>query len=87
MFLARPGWAAAAIACLAIAIGANTAAFTLVNALLLRPLPFDQPDQLIVVALRALDNRLPGHLRCVNIASSRIAPGRQPRCSLEHFSL
>ncbi|MEX2273002.1 MAG: ABC transporter permease [Vicinamibacterales bacterium] len=49
---ARPGWTGAAIICLGIATGANTAAFTLVNGLLLRPLPFEQPEQLVMVALR-----------------------------------
>ena len=49
---ARPGWTTAAVLCFAIAIGANTAAFTLVNALLLRPLPFDRPDELVMVALQ-----------------------------------
>ncbi len=49
---ARPGWTAAAILCLAIATGANTAAYTLVNGLLLRPLPFDEPNQLVMIALR-----------------------------------
>ncbi len=48
----RPGWSVAAVLCLAIATGANTAAFSLVNGLLLRPLPFDQPNQLVMVALR-----------------------------------
>jgi predicted permease len=52
MLAARPGWTAAAILCLGIATGANTAAFTLVNGLLLRPLPFDDPKQLVMVALR-----------------------------------
>ncbi len=49
---ARPGWTVAAVLCLAIATGANTAAFTLVNGLLLRPLPFDEPQQLVMVAFR-----------------------------------
>jgi predicted permease len=49
---ARPGWTAAAVLCLAIATGANTAAFTVVNGLLLRPLPFDDPGRLAMVALR-----------------------------------
>src|SRR5215217_8588059 len=52
LLAARPGWTAAAILCLAIATGANAAAFTLVNGLLLRPPPFDQPEQLVMVALR-----------------------------------
>jgi predicted permease len=52
MLAARPGWTVAAILCLGIATGANTAAFTLVNGLLLRPLPFDQPHELVMIALR-----------------------------------
>ena len=52
LLAARPGWTIAAILCLAIASGANTAAFSLVNGLLLRPLPFDEPEQLVMVALR-----------------------------------
>lgn len=52
VFQTRPGWTAAAIACLAIAIGANTAAFTILNGLVLRPLPFEEPDRLVVAAVR-----------------------------------
>jgi hypothetical protein len=52
LLTARPGWTVAAVLCLAIATGANTAAFTLVNGLLLRPLPFDEPNQLVMAALR-----------------------------------
>jgi predicted permease len=48
----RPGWTTAAILCLAIATGANTAAFTAVNGLLLRPLPFPDADRLVMVAIR-----------------------------------
>jgi hypothetical protein len=52
MLASRPGWSVAAILCLAIATGANTAAFTIVNGILLRPLPFDEPDRVVMVALR-----------------------------------
>ena len=48
----RPGWTTAAILCLAIATGANTAAFSVVNGLLLRPLPFPESDRLVMVAIR-----------------------------------
>jgi putative ABC transport system permease protein len=63
MLSARPGWTAAAILCLAIATAANTAAFTLVNGLLLRPLPFDEPERLVMVAMRARTSTRPFSLR------------------------
>jgi predicted permease len=43
----RPGFAAVAIATIALAIGANTAIFSVVHGTLLRPLPFRDPAQLV----------------------------------------
>src|SRR5262245_60864627 len=45
----RGGLAALAIATLSLGIGANAAIFTLLNAILLRPLPFDRPDRLVAI--------------------------------------
>lgn len=49
MLLRCPGFAVVAIVTLAVAIGANTAIFSVISAVLLRPLPYPDSDDLVVV--------------------------------------
>src|SRR3984893_3939600 len=47
--LKTPGFTAVALITIALAIGANTAVFSLVNALLIRPLPYRAADELVLL--------------------------------------
>src|SRR6266542_956551 len=46
--LKRPGFTAIALVILALGIGANTAIFTLINAVVLKPLPVNKPEELVL---------------------------------------
>jgi putative ABC transport system permease protein len=60
--LRSPGFTAAALITLALGIGANTAIFTIVDALLLRPLPYKDPSRLALVWERNIPRNKPDNV-------------------------
>jgi len=73
----QPGFTLVAVITLMLAIGVNTTIFSVVNAVLLRALPFSEPDQLVAVQQSATDDGLPG------IAAYQYLSWREKQTSLQ----
>src|SRR4030081_3096001 len=71
--LKRPGFTLVALITLALGIGANTAIFSVVNAVVLRPLPYAEPDRLMT-----LWETMPGS------DQRSVAPGNFVPCRPQH---
>jgi hypothetical protein len=71
-FRNSPGFTMTVILTLAIGIGVNTAVFSVVNGVLIKPLPYPEPEQLVALNLSA-----PG---APGLADFRQGYGSQPQC-------
>ena len=83
--LKQPLFTAVALVALALGIGANTAIFSVVNAVLLKPLPFPQPEEL--VSLGAIDLREGKAAKAYPISFPNFADLRAQDRSFSHIAV
>ncbi|HKT50275.1 MAG TPA: ABC transporter permease [Candidatus Angelobacter sp.] len=78
-----PGFAAVAILALALGIGANSAIFSVVNAVVLKPLPYEKPEQLVQIWMRFTGIGIP---KDQNWVSAPEFKDLQPNSSLSNIA-
>ncbi|MCI0388414.1 MAG: ABC transporter permease [Acidobacteria bacterium] len=81
MLMKKPGFTLIAVVTLALGIGANTAVFSTLNAILLKPLPFDDHGRIVAVWETAL-----GAER-IEAAFANYLDWREQQSSFEHFGI
>jgi putative ABC transport system permease protein len=79
--LKHPGFAAIAVLTLMLGIGANTAIFTVVNAVLLNPLPYDESDRLVFLSERS------PQMEGLAISLPNFVDWREQSTSFEHIGV
>ena len=79
----RPGFTTVAVLTLALGIGANTAIFSVVNALLLAPLPFAEPDRLVMLWESERGNPASRNI----VSAPNWQDWRRQSTTLEHFAI
>jgi putative ABC transport system permease protein len=68
LFVRSPAFVAAVVLPMALALGANTALFTVIRGVLLRPLPYAEPERLVRIYRTSARNTLGGPLSALNFA-------------------
>jgi putative ABC transport system permease protein len=84
MLLREPGFAAVSILTVALGVGANTAIFSIVNGVLLRPMPYAEPDRL--VALREVIPAIAQTYPTLPVSARHFTEWRQRTASFERIS-
>jgi putative ABC transport system permease protein len=81
MLLKTPGFTIVAVLTLTLGIGANSAIFSVVNAVLLRPLPYDEGENLMLLSERS------PQLEGMSISYPNFLDWRQQQSSFEHLAV
>src|SRR5213593_527021 len=80
MLLKRPGFTLVAIITLILGIGANTAIFSVVNAVLLRPLPYKDADRIAVIEEISKEGKR------IQVTPANFADWRNQNTAFEHLA-
>jgi len=83
MIRRQPGFAAVIVATLAAGIAVNTLVFTIANGAVLRPLPFDEPNQIVRLRVTNTDARIPVN----NLSYLEVRDWQEARRTFEHIAI